>query len=63
LLGDPWSSRGLDGLWGHLKRNTLGVNARHEAAVDRRVRESQWWHWCGFEDRWAAAGEVIAFKP
>jgi hypothetical protein len=39
------------------------VNARHEAAVDRRVTESQWWHWCGFEDRWAAAGEVIAFKP
>ena len=63
LCAGPLGGQGLDGLWGHLKKNAVGVNARHAAAVDRHLHEAQWWHWCGFKDKWAAAGEVLAFAP
>ena len=55
--------RGMDGIWKWVKQDTYGVKACDESALASRVREAQWWHWSGGDDRWVAAGHVLAYKP
>ena len=53
----------MDGWWKHGKRGVSSTNARYPRAVEARLREVQWRHWIGEQDRWAAAGEVISWVP
>lgn len=51
-------TQAIDSLWCPAKRHCRGVNAIREQAIALRIREKQWHHWIGDEDRWAAAGKV-----
>lgn len=56
-------TQALDGWWGAAKKSAFGVPAKHPAALNERVRETQWHHWVGDGDRWVAAGEVLSWVP
>ena len=51
----------LDSIWGHLKKKLAGINAEKPQAIERALREGQWCHWIGVEDRFKAMGDVIKF--
>jgi hypothetical protein len=53
----------LDGWWRVGKRDMFGVKASLPHRVEQHLRESQWRHWLGNSDRWAAAGEVLSWIP
>ena len=41
------------------KQTLKGVKAGLDERIEERVRESQWWHWLGSDDRWSAQGSVL----
>ena len=54
-------TQSLDSIWGHLKKKLVGINAEKPQAIERALREGQWCHWIGVEDRFKAMGDVIKF--
>lgn len=55
-------TQSLDGWWKSPKKRLFGIPAVAQEAVDRVVRETQWQHWCGPDDRWEAAGNVLSWS-
>ena len=51
----------LGSIWGHLKRKMRGVKASTPKFISRILREGQWCHWIGTEDRYKAMGDVLRF--
>jgi len=56
-------TQSLDSIWGWTKKNMFGVKAACPQKIRERVREFQWRHWIGVQDRWVAAGDVLRYKP
>ena len=54
-------TQSLDGWWTHGKKAAHGVNAKYPDKVWQHVREEQWHHWVGNDDRWTAVGKVLAW--